>query len=75
MTEQEIWQYKEELSRRMRHALVDLNNLIIDSAQHGMKTHVRILPVDMSDLNTPVRDHPVSVIDCTLFEPSPQFTQ
>jgi hypothetical protein len=71
MTEQELWQYKHELGRKMRHAVIDLNSLIIDGAQHGIETHARIASVDMSDWNTPVHDHPVALIDATVFSPSP----
>jgi hypothetical protein len=66
--DQELWRHKHELSQRIRHPLVELNNLIAEAASRGVIVHARIELADMSDWGIPVRD-PVPWIDVSVFSP------
>jgi hypothetical protein len=53
--DQEIWRYKHELTQRIRHPLVELNNLIAEGALRGVIVYAHIDFADMSDWSIPVR--------------------
>jgi|GEM_PF-6371787 len=61
----ELWQYKHELSQRMRHPLVELNNLMAEAAKRGV-----IVNLKTESVNVGLGYDPVPFIDLSVFDPA-----
>jgi hypothetical protein len=63
--DQELWQYKHELSQRIRHPLVELNNLMEEAAKRGVSVNLRA-----ENVNIGLGYDPVPFIDLSVFDPA-----